>query len=258
MRERGKGGSISRRLTTAGWALIVALALGAVLSGAGRARAAGQTAKPGSTAFPLSAGTTWVYQAVVRWNQEGTAGGQEKLMAWTMKVEKAIPRGKWIAAVIRGFPRDLDRSHGDSKPAESLILDEGGAKFYWIPPEATAKTLARVENASGTLANLVSDDEIFLQLPLTLGDKFCGITGMIRTDGFYCWVAEEPQVADLAGIKGVPAGEYTAFPVQFLTSSEATSYDFVPGVGITRYSFQEHGTQSDTELRLEEFHPGAH
>jgi hypothetical protein len=198
-----------------------------------------------------------VYQAVLRWNEGGAAGGQEKMVAWKMEVEKVIPRGKLIAAVIRGFPRDLDRSHGETKPAESLIVEKDGAKFYWIPPEGTAKALARVENSADALANLVTDDELFLELPLAQGDKFCGITGMIRTDGFYCWVAEEPQVGDLAGVKGVPAGAYTAFPVHFLTADDDTSYDFVPGIGITRYSFQEHSTDSDTELRLEEFHRGA-
>ena len=253
-----KNVSIRNRFLAPALVLLLPLVLAAALSGAAPDRSAGQTAAPGPGEFPLSAGTTWVYQAVVRWSAPGSTATQEKLIAWKMEVERVIPRGNLVAAVIKGFPRDLDGSKGDTKPAESLIVESGGAKFYWIPPAAFAKTLARLENPADKLDNLTTDDEIFLQLPLEQGNKFCDMTGMIRTDGFYCWVAEEPQVAGLSGVKGIPAGDHTAYPVHFLTADEATSYDFVPGIGITRYSFQIHGTQSDTELRLEEFHAGSH
>jgi hypothetical protein len=195
---------------------------------------------------------------VVRWGAEGSTATQEKLIAWKMEVERVITRGDVVAAVVKGFPRDLDRSKGDTTPAESLIVETGGAKFYWIPPASLKSTLARLENSADKLENLTTASQQFLQLPLAQGDKFCDMTGMIRTDGFYCWVADEPQAAELSGVQGIPAGEHTAYPVHFLTASESTSYDFVPGVGITRYSFQVQGTQTDTELRLEEFHPGAH
>jgi hypothetical protein len=238
--------------------LLLPLVLAAVLSGAAPHRSAAQTAAPGPAAFPLSAGTTWVYQAVVRWSAPGSTATQEKLIAWEMEIERVIPRGNLVAAVVKGFPRDLDRSKGDTTPAESLIIESGGAKFYWIPPASFKSVLARLENPADKLENLTTASQLFLQLPLAQGDKFCDMTGMIRTDGFYCWVAEEPQAAELSGVQGIPPGEHTAYPVHFLTADESTSYDFVPGVGITRYSFQVHGTQSDTELRLEEFHPASH
>ncbi len=253
-----KNASNRNRFPAAALLFLLPLVLASALSGAAPDRSAGQTAAAGAAAFPLSAGTTWVYQAVVRWSAEGSTATQERLIAWKMEVERVIPRGNLVAAVVKGFPRDLDRSKGDTAPSESLIVESGGAKFYWIPPASFKSALARLENPADKLENLTTVDELFLQLPLAQGDKFCDMTGMIRTDGFYCWVAEEPQVADLSGLKGIPPGDHTAFPVHFLTANDAASYDFVPGVGITRYSFQVHGTQSDTELRLEEFHPGTH
>jgi len=33
--------------------------------------------------------------------------------------------------------------------------------------------------------------------------------------------------------------------------------EFVPGVGITRYTFFHHGTVSETDLRLIEYHKGS-
>ncbi|MDE3137240.1 MAG: hypothetical protein KGL59_11745 [Acidobacteriota bacterium] len=238
--------------------LLLPLALVSALSGAAPNRSAAQTAAPGPAAFPLSAGTSWVYQAVVRWGAGNSTAAQEKLIAWKMEVDRVIPRGDMVAAVVKGFPRDLDRSKGDTIPVESLIVESGGAKFYWIPPAFFKSVLARLENPADKLENLTTANQIFLQLPLAMGDKFCDMTGMIRTDGFYCWVAGDPQAADLSGVQGIPAGEHTAYPVNFLTANDSTSYDFVPGVGITRYRFQVQGTQTDTELHLEEFHPAAH
>lgn len=249
-------GSIRNRFPVL--ALLLPFVLTVTLAGAIPGRSGGQAAKPGAATFPLSAGTTWMYQAVVRWSAPGSTATQEKLIAWKMEVERVISRGNLVAAVVKGFPRDLDGSKGNTKPAESLIIESGGKKFYWIPPASFSKALARLENPADKLDNLTPDNEIFLQLPLARGNKFCDMTGMIRTDGFYCWVAGEPQVADLAGVKGIPPGAHTSYPVQFLTADDATSYDFVPGIGITRYSYQVHGTQTETELRLEEFHTATH
>lgn len=254
---RKNAASNRNRFPAAAVVLLLPIILASALLGAGPDRSAGQTAAPGPAAFPLSAGTTWVYQAVVRWSAPGSTATQERLIAWKMEVERVIPRGDVVAAVVKGFPRDLDNSKGDTTPAESLIVETGAAKFYWIPPASFKSSLARLENPADKLENLTTASELFLQLPLAPGDKFCDMTGMIRTDGFYCWVAEEPQVAELSGVQGIPAGDHTAFPVHFLTANDSTSYDFVPGIGITRYSFQVQGTQTDTELRLEEFHPGA-
>jgi hypothetical protein len=256
MRKRAV--SIRNRFLAPAVVLLLPLVLAPALSGGAPDRSAGQTAAPGPAAFPLSAGTTWVYQAVVRWSAPGSTATQEKLIAWKMEIERVIPRGDVVAAVVKGFPRDLDNAKGDTTAAESLIVESGGAKFYWIPPASFKGVLARLENPADKLANLTTSSELFLQLPLAQGDKFCDMTGMIRTDGFYCWVAEDPQAAELSGVQGIPAGDHTAYPVHFLTASDSTSYDFVPGIGITRYSFQVQGTQSDTELRLEEFHPGSH
>ncbi len=208
--------------------------------------------------FPLRVGSYWVYQAMLSWGSADSSGTNEKLMEWKMTVDRVIRRGKLLAAVVTGFPRDLDDYDGKTKPTRSLIVESGGAKFYWIPPASFKDALASLENSGASLDSLTGDDNLFLEWPLAEGGKFCGITGMIRTDGFYCWVAGEPKAAELGTVKGVPTSASTAYPVRFLTVENSTSFDFVPGVGITRYSYQVHGSATDIELRLMEFHPGAH
>jgi hypothetical protein len=254
---QGNGSHGNRLTTLASLLLLLPLLLVSTLSGAAPRRAAPQAAKPSGAAFPLREGTYWVYQAVVRWGTADSSAPHEKLMEWKMEVDRVIHRGSVLAAVVKGFPRDLDGSHGDTKPAESLIIESGRTKFYWIPPASFKTALAQIENPKNSLGSLTTGDNIFLDLPLAQGKKFCNMTGMIRTDGFYCWMAEEPEAAQLNGVKGLPSGDLTAFPVHFFTADNATSFDFVPGVGITRYSYQVHGTVTDTELHLVEFHPGS-
>lgn len=230
------------------------------VAGPGRAappQPAAQAAGRIAAAFPLRPGTYWIYQAIARWGPADVSSPQEKLFNWKMEVDQVIHRGNLLAAVVTGFPRDLDRSHGDARPARSLIVEEGGSKFYWIPPASSANALARLKNPKDSLAGLTDADQIFLDLPLTDGKKFCGPTGMVRDDSFYCWVVGEPEVAELGEAKGIPAGATTAYPVRFFTMADSTSFDFVPGVGITRYLFQTHGAVNDTELRLLKFHAGS-
>jgi hypothetical protein len=251
--------NISDRDGLVAWAGLLLIPL-LFVAGSGRAvprRPGPQAAGGSAAAFPLQPGTYWIYEAVARWGPANSSSPQEKLFHWKMAVHQVIHRGDLLVAVVTGFPRDLDRSHGDARPARSLIIEAGGSKFYWIPPASFAETLARLKNPKDSLGGLTDADEIFLDLPLTDGKKFCGPTGMVRTDGFYCWVVGEPEVAQLGEAKGIPAGATTAYPVHFLTVDDSTSFDFVPGVGITRYSFQTHGTINDTELRLLEFHAGS-
>jgi hypothetical protein len=72
----------------------------------------------------------------------------------------------------------------------------------------------------------------------------------------YCWVVGSPHPAALGGVKGVAPGSRVAFEVEFRTNPDDEEFEFVSGVGITRYEYHHHGTIADTELRLAEFHPG--
>jgi hypothetical protein len=229
---------------------------------------------PGSAAvastgiFPLAAGTTWDYQAMLSWSEENSTDIHQKLIEWKMEVERMIPRHTsdriYDAYAIKGFLRGIDGSHGNTTPAESLIVEsrkagDNSTQYYWIPPSETPKALARFENSSDSLAGVVSANELFLEYPLVRGQKFCGPMGMIRTDQFYCWVTGKPETAELSGIEGAPKlTSPVAYPIEFMTTENSTAFDFVPGVGITRYSYQVAGTATDTELTLVAIEHKAH
>ncbi len=218
--------------------------------------------------FPLGPGTTWDYQAMLSWSENNSTDIHQKLIEWQMVVGRRITRRTddriYDAYAIKGFPRDLDGSHGDTAPAESLIVESrktgsNSVQFYWISPAETSKTLARFENSADSLASVVTADELFLEFPLVRGQRFCGPTGMIRTDQFYCWVTGKPEATDLSGIEGAPKlTSPVAYPIEFMTAEHSTAFDFVPGVGITHYSYQVAGTATDTELTLAAIEHKAH
>ena len=232
------------------------------------AQNAGSAPVASTGVFPLQPGTTWDYQAMLSWSENNSTDIHQKLIEWQMVVGRKITRSAddriYDAYAIKGFPHDVDGSHGDAAPAESLIVESRktgshSTRFYWIPPAATPKTLAQFEDSSDSLAGAVNADELFLEYPLVRGQKFCGPTGMIRTDQFYCWVTGKPEAADLSGIEGAPKlTSPVVYPIEFMTTENSTAFDFVPGVGITHYSYQVEGTATDTELTLVAIEHKAH
>jgi len=69
----------------------------------------------------------------------------------------------------------------------------------------------------------------------------------------YCWVAGPPHAANLDGVKGLTAGNRTAYEIEYRTNPDDTEFEFVPGVGITSYEYHHHGSIAETELHLVEF-----
>jgi hypothetical protein len=70
----------------------------------------------------------------------------------------------------------------------------------------------------------------------------------------YCWnVLEEKQVA--LNVKGIDTGHtMTEFTIMQYTGPDHSIFSFVPGVGITRYQYVHHGTVSEVDVQLVEFH----
>ncbi|HEV2388267.1 MAG TPA: hypothetical protein VGS20_13540 [Candidatus Acidoferrales bacterium] len=232
--------------------LAIGLALAFVCATAGRSR----QQPAASAAFPLSQGTYWLYDGLVRWRVPGATEHAEKEVHWRMEVRQVIRRNAIVGAVVRGYLYDLNGAQGDVKPADRLIVQSGENKYYLIPAFAYEKAVARLDDPRDSLADLVADDELILDLPLAPLKKFCGLEGMARTDGFYCWVVGESTPAALSDVKGAPAGAYTAYPIQFVTVPDATSIQFVPGLGILSYTYRNHDTEANTEMSLVEFHRG--
>ena len=200
----------------------------------------------------MSEGTYWIYRGIVRYTHHINRVGEVQV-TWRMVIRRFIQRGDVWAAVVNGFPSDLDWSEGKAKPWDSLLIEFKG-KFYLVGAERFAEAVHRLEQPSDDLAGLLRDDDVFLQWPLQQGDKFCDADGMARPDRMYCWSVESSRLTLLNRTTGVPPGKHTEFVIQYRTNPDHEKFTFVPAIGMTTYEYHHHGTVADTELKLVAFH----
>lgn len=218
-----------------------------------RARAQSKTGAD----FPLAQGTYWVYQGFVRSSVQGSESGKTTRVTWKTEVTRAIYRDGMTVAVVKGMPGDLDWSDGDATPKLSVIIRSRDAKFYLLEDDEAKGAIAELDNPNYSWQQVPIDDDGFLQLPLSQGQRFCDPGAMQREDGEYCWVTGPEHKVALAGAKGIPPGKHIAYTVEFRTNPDDMEFDFVPGIGMVTYEYHHHGTIADTELHLIEFHDGS-
>ena len=205
--------------------------------------------------FPLLPGTEWIYRGFVRSADENSTVGKVTGVTWKMSVAHTVQRDGIFAAVVSGFPGDLNWSAGDAQPQLSMLIETEDSKFYLNSEWNTQAVKDQLDNPNYPLRELVDADDWFLQLPLAEGKKFCDQEAMAREDGEYCWVAGPPHPADLHGVKGVAPGARTAYELRYATNPDDTEMEFVEGIGITAYEYHHHGTVAETDVHLVEFHP---
>ena len=196
-------------------------------------------------------GTYWTYQGQVRRSSDDDQAKNAKIV-WRTEVRRFLQHGDIRAAVISGFPSDVNWSDGKPQPSDSLLIESAGT-FYLIGHENSAAALRRLEQPSDTLAGLLSDDDLILAWPLTRGKKFCDPDGLARDDDMYCWIVESTGPSALKDLPGVLPGQ-TQYELAYRTNPDDIHFTFIPNVGITAYEYHHHGTVADTELALTEFH----
>lgn len=212
--------------------------------------------EPDHSSFPISMGNYWIYQGIVRRADQNSGQASETEVTWKTEIRRVFPHGDYVAALISGWPGDLNWSDGHLAPTESLLIRSPEGKFYLIG-QRFSDAVKKLEESNDSLKELLSEDSLFLDLPLKKGKKFCDADGMARTDGHYCWIVGPPKEMSLDNVKGIQPSRRLAYPVTYMTNPDDCEFEFVPGVGMTSYSYHHHGTVADTELRLVEAHIGA-
>ena len=208
--------------------------------------------------FPLIPGTEWVYRGFVRSFDQDSSTGKVTPVTWTMTVVHEFERGGVSAAVVKGFPSDLDWSDGHTEPQLSVLIGTQDARFYVNTLSGAGVTMDQIEDVKYSFVNLVRDDDGFLQLPLAQGKRFfCDQGAENRQDSEYCWVTGPPRLVELNHVAGIAPGGRIAYEVEFSTNPDDREFEFVDGLGITSYQYHHHGTIAETELRLTEFHPAS-
>ena len=202
--------------------------------------------------FPLKKGAYWVYRGIVRWTKPDSADVVEEEITWKMEVKEAIRRNEGIGYEMLGAPWDLAWYEVGRQPSKYGIVHIGN-RFYRIQLES----LTRLSNEQDNLADLVDDQDIFLDTPLAPAIKFCEPDSLSRPDNMYCWRVGEVQPFDASSINGVDLPrELWEFPITKQTMPDISTMYFVPGVGISGYMYRHHGTISEVDVRLVEYSPG--
>lgn len=204
--------------------------------------------------FPLNVGTYWLYKGTVRWDDPESEKPGSAEVSWKMTVERVIRRKGVVAAVITGFPADLDWSAGTAEPKPWLFIEDEQHRVFFenLGPDFALSELNGDDHA---FDKFMVYDNLFFQWPVHQGAKFCDEQAKKREDGNYCWNVAETTKRRLQGVIGVPADEQLMFRMEYWTLPDDQKIELAAGVGVLSYNYHHHGTVADTELQLAEFHP---
>ena len=204
--------------------------------------------------FPMQVGTYWVYEGTVGWYDFEKDQPATEKVSWRMSVDKVIHKHGVVAAVVTGFPADLDWSGGTAEPKQWLFLEDAKHQVHYVNMGPDFD-LSKYERGNQSFDKFLVEETLLFRWPLVRGAKFCDAQDQRREDNMYCWVVAGAQKRKLDAVKGAPAGEQEVFELQYRTNPDNTSMEWVAGIGLVSYQYHHHGSVADTELQLVEFHP---
>jgi len=204
--------------------------------------------------LPLKVGTYWVYEGTVSWFDAEKEDTASEKVSWRMSVDKVVRKDGIVAAVVTGFPQDLDWSTGKVEPKPWLFLEDTKHQVHYLDMGPDFD-LSKYEKGNASFEKFLVDETLLFQWPLKKGAKFCDEEGKNRDDMMYCWFVAEAKKKKLENINGAPANEVDVFELKYTSNPDDTTMELVPGVGMVSYRYHHHGTIADTDLQLVEFHP---
>lgn len=214
-----------------------------------------QAPAPTTAVFPLARGSYWVYEGDVTYNltpnQVTTA-----TMRRRMQVEDVISGADFRAALIKGGPWDL-ALYANGKPAgDYLIVTISDATYFAEGEQAreifkTLHDMGLTHEVRDTLA-----ENVWFRTPLHPNGIYCPPDQLGRDDRMYCWSVMATKSDRVAAVKGVKAEARTVYELAFRTSPDSQTVSIVPGIGIIHYTYSHHGTPSEVDVKLVEYHPG--
>ena len=211
---------------------------------------AGQTRTPtDADFFPMTKGTYWVYRGRVAWAPDKTA-----TVEWKSEVVDSATRGRFKIAVLLGHPWDLPWYEPGRERGCYLLIADGNTRFYLSQLEDACSI---PEGEPG--ADLTEYQTLILVMPAMAGDQFGQDPELPpRDDSMYAWSVESVEKASLAGIKGVAATvPRTEYVLRYSTNPDHEVVTYVPGIGVTEFEYVHHGTVSEVDVGLVEFHAGS-
>ncbi len=192
--------------------------------------------------MPLQEGATWSYQGKATWittsivNSRHVNQLHKSDIHWTTRVTKKISGSGTIAAVLVGFPLALSPDEPNEQPGYAVIVEtKTGIFVQSTESEERGEFIARKAVAGGD-----PGDQI-LRLPIRTGECIGGDSAASSKE--YCWLVRQ-RVVEPHGL---------GWHIEYYTLPDEQSAVVVAGIGITRFSYEHHGSRIATSVHLEKF-----
>ncbi len=180
---------------------------------------------PAPLVFPNTPGTVWSYKAAVQWTVLGSNAVRSAHLDWEMSVLSSQSSGATTVTVLQGFPGDLSAYKPGLKPGRTLWTTSGDGLYL--------QTLSAEEDLKSAVAEALkgppAGDRILKSSP-QVGD--CLGNEPDRHDGKYCWSVE----------RKITRQGRAGWSIAYQTLSDQERIEVVPGLGITGYEYEHHGT----------------
>lgn len=209
-----------------------------------------------SPPFPLAKGAYWIYQGPSKWTTSTNTVKQQTLTV-KMEITALATRGDLTIAYVLGFPGDLAWYEEGQARGQYLLVQTADYRYYLLQGDAQTEARSRLATPQGQIEDLLTDSDLLLEYPLDKGKQYGDPDMISREDHYCCWYVESVGQAPITGVKGIsPKSSYPFAKLEYRTNPDETLMTVVPGIGITAFTYEHHGTVAETHLTLVEYHPG--
>jgi hypothetical protein len=170
----------------------------------------------------------------------------------TLEVLQVLTSGDAFAAVVRGFPMDLAWYRPGLKPKISVLMCRNG-RLYQHTSRGVKPALAQARLLLADRTYPPRDEVPFLDLPLQPGKVWGYDLG--RDDAMYRWQVDGTEAKPFSAPGVARGAAFPMFTATFRTNPDHMSVEFAPGVGITGFSYEHHGTVARTKVHLVSYRP---
>lgn len=179
--------------------------------------------------FPCRQGKVVTFEAHGRWQGgAGRTGIAERTLTWHTRFLACSERAGRSVAIVRGLPQDLDWYQIEHRPRTYAIIQTASGLFIQPVGPAGVRDPASIAPLR---------DAQVLRFPVAR--HTCAVESGTRTDGRYCWFVDSIR----------PVARGPAWNISFDTLPDSTHMTIVPGLGITAYRYQHHGTVAEVVVK---------
>lgn len=204
---------------------------------------------PPGDILPLHPGNSWTYDGTIWWVPHNSRRVLEERVTLEVEVVEVVDWGRMRGAILRGFPRDLVSSATDRFRGEFTLL-QVGSRVHLLRGEAGREAMRRLRERDESVAGLVRDAEVILELPLTAGKTFCP-EGARGAGPRRCWLVEAADRGEPLRVYGLREDRARErFVLGLRSDGDHERRGFVPGVGFTSFAIGHVGDPSALELEL--------